>query len=46
MKTDAYTITGTKDDEIELPLIFSTPFRRELIHKAYTNLNAHKFQLQ
>ena len=46
MKTAAYTTTGTKDGEVELPLVFSTPFRRELIHKAYTNLNSHKFQPQ
>ena len=26
--------------------MFSTPFRREFIHKAYTNLNSHKFQPQ
>ena len=41
-----YTTTGTKDGEIELPLIFSTPFRRELIHKAWINLTSHKFQPQ
>ena len=46
MKITTYTTTGTKDGEIELPLIFSTPFRRELIHKAYTNLTSHKFQPQ
>ncbi|MGH1566937.1 MAG: 50S ribosomal protein L4 [Nitrosopumilus sp.] len=46
MKTSTYTTTGTKEGEIELPLIFSTPFRRELIHKAFTNLNSHKFQPQ
>ena len=46
MKIAAYTTTGTKDGEIELPLVFSTPFRRELIHKAFTNLNSHKFQRQ
>lgn len=46
MKTLTLTITGTKDGEIELPLIFSTPFRRELIHKAFTNLTSHKFQPQ
>jgi large subunit ribosomal protein L4e len=45
-KITTYTTTGTKDVEIELPLIFSTPFRRELIHKAYTNLTSHKFQPQ
>ena len=46
MKTATYTTTGTKDGEVELPLVFSTPFRRELIHKAFTNLNSHKFQPQ
>ena len=46
MKTTTYTTNGTKDGEVELPLVFSTPFRRELIHKAFTNLNSHKFQPQ
>ncbi|MFQ5476205.1 MAG: 50S ribosomal protein L4 [Nitrosopumilus sp.] len=46
MKTNAYTTTGTKDGDVELPLVFSTPFRRELIHKAFTNLTSHKFQPQ
>ena len=41
-----YTTSGTKDGEIELPLVFSTPYRREIIHKAFTNLNSHKFQPQ
>jgi len=45
-KTISLTLTGDKDGEIELPLVFSTPFRRELIHKAWTNLNSHKFQRQ
>ena len=46
MKTTSYTTTGTKDAEVELPIIFSTPFRKELIHKAFTNLTSHKFQKQ
>ena len=46
MKIATYITTGTKDGEIELPLIFSTPFRRELIHKAWINLTSHKFQPQ
>ena len=45
-KATTLTITGTKEGEIELPLVFATPYRRELIHKAYTNLNSHKFQRQ
>lgn len=46
MKTTSYTTTGTKDSEVELPIIFSTPYRKELIHKAFTNLTSHKFQRQ
>jgi large subunit ribosomal protein L4e len=46
MKTAVYTTTGTKDGEVELPPVFSTPVRRELIHKAFTNLTSHKFQRQ
>ena len=45
-KATVYTTTGTKDGEVELPPVFSTPFRRELIHKAFTNLTSHKFQPQ
>ena len=46
IKTVSLTLTGDKADEIELPTIFATPFRKELIHKAWTNLNSHKFQRQ
>ncbi|MGI9567781.1 MAG: 50S ribosomal protein L4 [Nitrosopumilus sp.] len=46
MKVTTYTITGTKEGEVELPKVFSTPYRRELIHKAFTNLNSHRFQPQ
>ena len=46
MKTTAYSISGSKEGEVELPLVFSTPFRSDLIHKAFTNLNSHKFQPQ
>lgn len=46
MKTTTFSTSGAKEEEIELPLVFSTPFRRELIHKAFTNLNSHKFQPQ
>ena len=46
MKISTLTINGTKEDEIELPLIFSTPYRRDLITKSFTNLNSHKFQPQ
>ena len=46
MKVTSYTTSGERGEEIELPSVFMTPFRRELIHKAYTNLNSHKFQPQ
>ena len=46
MKATAYSTSGSKDGEIELPLLFSTPFRKDLIHKAFTNLNSHRFQPQ
>ncbi len=46
MNTASYTITGEKDSTVELPLVFATPFRRDLIHKAFTNLTSHKFQRQ
>ena len=42
----AYGTDGARDGTVELPPVFSTPFRRELIHKAYTNLNSHRFQPQ
>ena len=46
MKITTYTTTGSKEGEIELPLIFSTPFRKDLIHKAWINITSHKFQPQ
>ena len=33
MKVQTFTTTGTKENEIELPLVFSTPFRKDLISK-------------
>ena len=46
MKVQTFTTTGTKENEIELPLVFSTPYRKDLISKSFTNLNSHKFQPQ
>ena len=39
---------GSQDDRntVELPLIFSTPFRPDLIHKAFVHLTSHAFQPQ
>ena len=46
MKISTFTINGTKENEIELPLVFSTSFRKDLISNAFTNLTSHKFQPQ
>ncbi len=46
MKAITLSTSGSKEGEVELPIIFSTPFRRDLIHKVYTNLNTHQFQRQ
>jgi large subunit ribosomal protein L4e len=46
MEITSLTITGIKEDQVELPLVFSTPFRADLIHKAFTNLSSHRFQRQ
>ncbi len=46
MKAQTLSLNGSKNDDIELPDVFSTPFRKELIHKAYVHLNSHKFQRQ
>ena len=41
MKVSTFNTNGAKESEIELPLIFSTPFRKDLISKSYTNLTSH-----
>ena len=45
MKVPILTTDGKKDGDVDLPLVFSTEFRKDLIHKAFTNLNSHKFPL-
>jgi len=46
MKAQVFSISGSKTDEVELPTIFSTPLRTDLLHKAYVNLESHAFQSQ
>ena len=46
MKVSTYTMDGTKGDEVELPLVFTTSFRKDLIKKSFINLTSHKFQPQ
>lgn len=46
MTIQVFSINGSKQGEIELPLVFSTPLRIDLLHRAYINLESHKFQTQ
>ena len=46
MKTKIITLTGTDSGEVELPIVFNTPYRPEVIHKAYVNLQSHSYQRQ
>ncbi|MGI0089813.1 MAG: 50S ribosomal protein L4 [Nitrosopumilaceae archaeon] len=46
MKAQVFSINGSKTDEVELPLVFSTPLRTDLLHKVYIHLESHKFQTQ
>jgi large subunit ribosomal protein L4e len=46
MKANALSLNGTKQEEIVLPAVFLTPFREDLIHKAYVNLDSHHYQRQ
>ncbi len=46
MKVPLHSLNGSKETEIELPVIFSTPFRKDIIHKAFVTLTSHQFQKQ
>ena len=46
MKVPVLGLDGDASGKIELPPVFLTPFRKDLIHKAFTNLNSHGFQPQ
>ena len=46
MQVPLLTINGTEEGKVELSPVFLTDFRIDLIHKAFTNLNSHKFQPQ
>ena len=46
MKTKVLATTGKEAGEIELPAVFDTPFRPEVIHKVYVNLLSHSYQRQ
>src|SRR5574337_2027410 len=46
MKVPVFSTSGSNEGDMELPLVFSTPIRNELIHKAYLHLESHSFQRQ
>ena len=46
MKVTTLTIDGKNDTSIELPIVFDTPVRPQLIHNVFVKLNSHKFQKQ
>lgn len=46
MRVPVYDLGGSAAGEAELPLVFSTPFRRDVIHKAFVNLDSHRYQPQ
>src|ERR687886_150365 len=46
MKTKVIALTGEDSHEIELPTIFDTPYRPEVIHKVYVNILSHSYQRQ
>jgi large subunit ribosomal protein L4e len=46
MKVKAIQLDGTESDEIQLPAVFDTPYRPEVIHKVYVNVLSHSYQRQ
>lgn len=46
MKTTIYDTSGKEAGQVELPAVFDTPFRRDIIHKAYVNMDSHRYQPQ
>jgi large subunit ribosomal protein L4e len=46
MKAKVVAVSGKDAGEIELPIVFDTPYRPEVIHKVYVNLLSHSYQRQ
>ena len=40
------SVDGIAESTMQLPQVFQTPFRPEVIHRAYVNMLSHKFQRQ
>lgn len=46
MNAQVLSLNGTKQEELELPKIFQTPVRKDLICRVYVNLDSHHYQRQ
>ena len=46
MKARVIALDGTDSGETELPAVFDTPYRPEVIHKVYVNLLSHTYHRQ
>jgi large subunit ribosomal protein L4e len=46
MRTKVVALAEKDSHEIELPIVFDTPYRPEVIHKVYVNLLSHSYQRQ
>src|SRR5919202_1705262 len=46
MKAKVLSLDGRDAGEIELPAVFDTPYRPEVIHKVYVNVLSHTYQRQ
>jgi large subunit ribosomal protein L4e len=46
MRAKVITLAGSDSGEADLPVIFDTPYRPEVIHKVYVNLRSHSYQRQ
>ena len=44
MKTETFTLDGKKDGVVELPSIFETDIKKDVIKKAYINLDHMAFK--
>ncbi|GBC74302.1 MULTISPECIES: 50S ribosomal protein L4 [Candidatus Nitrosocaldus] len=46
MSVSVYSLDGSKVEQVELPRVFLTPYRMDLIHKAFVHIQSKLFQPQ
>ncbi|MEM0364342.1 MAG: 50S ribosomal protein L4 [Candidatus Nitrosocaldus sp.] len=46
MSVNVYNLEGSKVEQVELPRVFLTPYRVDLIHKAFVHIQSRSFQPQ